>query len=346
MLRNPIVADLSMENEFDFMNEGQSSPPLVTIILTTLNSARYVERSVQSCLAQTYTNLELIIVDGGSTDGTLAVLAAYRDPRIRIIHQQGNQGKLPGALNLGMANANGCYITWTQDDSWYEPDAIHVMVEQLENCHDVGLVYTDFWCVDEEGKPFKYQAVNPPEPEFFLVEDVVGQCFLFRREVYEKVGPQDVQYFPVHEVPWRLKITYHFNLLALHRPLLYYTLHDESLTGRIGGWELQRIALHALQAEHYVDQRFLRRQLAQIDIDQAFDAFVVHGDFGAFRRLAFRGIRSDMRHLRNWGCLKLFLISLLPIREACQRRMQTAWEEQQQSNLFRALSLSISRNIQ
>lgn len=335
-----------MKSEFDFMNDGQSSTPLVTIILTTLNSAHYVERSVRSCLAQTHTNLELIIVDGGSTDGTLTVLAAFHDPRIRIIHQQSNEGQLPGALNLGMVNAKGCYITWTQDDSWYEPDAIQIMVEQLEIYHDVGLVYTDFWYVDEEGKPFKYQAVNPPEPKFFLVEDVVGQCFLFRREVYEKIGPQDVQYFPVHEVPWRMKIAEHFKLLALHRALLYYTLHDESLTGRIGGWELQRIAIRALQAEHYIAPRFLRRQLAQIDIDEAFDAFVAYGDFGTFRRLAFRGILSDMHHLRNRGCLKLLLVSLLPIREAYQRRMKAAWEEQHESNLSRALSLSIKRSIQ
>src|SRR5437016_3657116 len=95
---------------------GLDEQQLVSIVLTTLNGARYLRESIDSCLGQTYRNIELIVVDGGSTDGTLDIVASYYDPRLRLIHQEHNEGKLPGAINLGLADARGELLTWMQDD--------------------------------------------------------------------------------------------------------------------------------------------------------------------------------------------------------------------------------------
>ncbi len=135
----------------------------VTIILTTLNSEQFVARSIESCLYQTYENLELLIVDGGSRDSTLDIVASFSDERIRVIHQPDNSGKLPGAINLGMANAVGAFITWTQDDCWYEPNAIQTMVDYLQAHPEIALVYSDYWDVDENEKRLGYQRAEPPE---------------------------------------------------------------------------------------------------------------------------------------------------------------------------------------
>src|SRR5689334_14430774 len=70
---------------------------LVSIVLTTLNAEQYMRECLDSCLQQTYPHFELIVVDGGSVDGTLDILRTYSDPRIRLVHQQGNRGKLAGA---------------------------------------------------------------------------------------------------------------------------------------------------------------------------------------------------------------------------------------------------------
>jgi glycosyltransferase involved in cell wall biosynthesis len=153
-------------------------PELVTIILTTLNSERFLARSIDSCLVQTYPNLEVIVVDGASTDATLEIVSAYDDPRIRLIHQVANEGRLPGALNLGMSKAQGKFITWIQDDSWFVPDALKVMVEFLRNRPEVSLVYTDYWDVDEHEQVLQYQRVNSPEPKNWLCDDVIRQSFL------------------------------------------------------------------------------------------------------------------------------------------------------------------------
>ena len=105
---------------------------LVSIITTTLNSEKFLSCSIESCLNQTHQDLELIIVDGGSNDRTLEIISGFDDDRIRLIHQDGNLGKLPGAINLGLKNAFGEYITWMQDDAWYENDAIETMASFLE----------------------------------------------------------------------------------------------------------------------------------------------------------------------------------------------------------------------
>ena len=298
---------------------------LVTIILTTLNSERYLARSIESCLGQTHHNLELLIVDGGSTDRTLTIVEHYDDPRIRLIHQEGNAGRLPGAINLGMADSRGEFITWTQDDCWYEPNAIEAMLGFLIDHAKVDLVYADYWDVDEGGERTRYQAV--PEPEQILSGDVIRVCFLFRRRVYETIGPQDVRYFPVHEVPWRIRVASRFNIEPMHVPLMHYTVQPASLTGQIGGWQLQRMTALSLYELGYLNRRAYRFRRAEIAINQAFEAFVLRGDYRTFRRQAVVGLVQDRRWMRNRGLWKMALLSLVPARDSYRRKLHTLWLE-------------------
>lgn len=297
---------------------------LVSIILTTLNSERYVARSIESCLHQTHSNLELLIVDGGSDDRTLEAVSSFGDKRIRVIHQPDNSGKLPGAINLGLANARGDFITWTQDDSWYELHAIETMLSFLEAYPAVALVYADYWDVDEAGNRIRYEAVNTPD--FILVDDVVRVCFLFRREVYEVLGPQDTEYFPVHEVPWRIKVNNAFKMQPLHMALMHYTMHPGSLTGRLGPWALQYLTADALFKEGYLDSKAYRHRLGQIHIENAYDEFILQGNYQASVTHALSGLRHDPRWFGNWGLIKLIVASLLPVRDAYRRRLYSRWE--------------------
>lgn len=306
------------------MNHNENAS-LVTVILTTLNSERFLARSIASCLDQTYQNLELLIVDGGSQDRTLEIVAGYQDPRIRLIHQEDNVGKLPGALNLGMVHAKGEFITWTQDDCWYGPNAIQIMVEYLELHSEVAFVYTDYWSVDEAGDRVRYQPAGRPE-RIAAGGDIIGVCFLFRRQVYEIIGPQDPRYFPVHEVPWHIRVASQFRICPLHRALMSYTLNSESLTGRIGAWKLNHMTAAVLFQEGYLDAKAYRRRLAKIYVDQAFDDFVLQGAYPAFWRHTLAGIRHDMDVLRNRGLLKMMAVSLLPVRAWYRRRMFAAWQ--------------------
>jgi glycosyltransferase involved in cell wall biosynthesis len=286
---------------------------LITIILTTLNSEKYVSKSVQSCLDQSLSDLELLIVDGGSTDRTLEIIAGFQDPRIRVINQAGNTGKLPGAINLGLANARGEYITWTQDDCWYELDAMETMLNFLIDHPDVSLVYADYLEVDDAGAPIKYQAVHPPED--ILIDDVIRVCFLMRRQVYNAIGPQEPKYHPVHEVPWRVKVVKRFKISPLHRQLMVYIVRDGSLTGQFGNRQLRWMTSKILLDEGIIDQKVYKECLSQAEMDQAFIEFIDHGNYGGFWKYAISGIRLNPRWLMNRGLLKFMLISIMPTRD-------------------------------
>jgi glycosyltransferase involved in cell wall biosynthesis len=316
-----------------------ADPPLdglVSIILTTLNGARYLRRSVDSCLAQTGVPIELVVVDGGSTDGTLEILADYGDPRLRIVHQAGNAGKLPGAINLGLGAARGEFITWTQDDSWYAPEAMQTLVGYLAGHPEVGLVYADYWIVDEAGQPIRHQPALPPEQ--VCETDAIGQCFLFRRAVYEAVGPQDPQYFPVHELPWRAAVARRFAIRPLHLTLMHYTLHPGSLTGRIGPWELRYMATDALYRAGFLRAQDHRRLSARAHVDHAYDLFILRGHYRAFWGHAAAGMWRDAHWLGNLGLWKLLLRSLLPGREAYRLRLLAGWQAQQAVELAAQLA--------
>src|SRR6266508_190816 len=112
----------------------------VSIVLPTYNGSRYLEESIDSCLKQTFEDIELIIVDDCSTDDTPQIVARYRDPRLRVIRHETNR-KLPAALNTGFAASKGTYLTWTSDDNRYAPNAIEVMMQALETSPEIGLVY-------------------------------------------------------------------------------------------------------------------------------------------------------------------------------------------------------------
>src|SRR3989338_10314783 len=104
--------------------------PKVSIVLPTYNGARYLRQSIDSCLSQTYKNIELIIVDDCSTDETPDIVHSYNDPRIRYVRNKTNQ-RLPRSLNIGFALTTAEYLTWTSDDNEFLPQAIETMLKVL-----------------------------------------------------------------------------------------------------------------------------------------------------------------------------------------------------------------------
>jgi glycosyltransferase involved in cell wall biosynthesis len=161
--------------------------PRVSIVLPTHNGERFLAQSIESCLSQPFRDIELIVVDDCSTDSTprIARRYAHADPRVRVLRNDPNR-KLPASLNRGFSEARGAYLTWTSDDNWYRPDAIGSMAEFLDAHADVGLVYAGMTDVDDAGAELKRRAALPPE---CLVEwSCVGACFLYRREVRDRLG--------------------------------------------------------------------------------------------------------------------------------------------------------------
>jgi glycosyltransferase involved in cell wall biosynthesis len=206
--------------------------PKVSIILPTHNGAKYIRKSIESCLNQTYKNIELIIVDDGSTDETPEIIRSFKDERIKHFRHKKNAG-LPNALNTGFANSHGEYLTWTSDDNYYLATAIEELLAFLRKNSDVDFVYADYWVhYFETG----YEELRRlPDPNNLAKENCVGACFLYTRRVYEAVGNYDPRYRLVEDYDYWIRIFNRFKTKHYLKPLYVYGEHPESLksTGNI-----------------------------------------------------------------------------------------------------------------
>lgn len=201
----------------------------VSIVLPVYNGAEHVGESIGSILEQSYQNIELIVVDDCSTDDTPKVIKTFmeQDARVKYIRNEINQ-KLPESLNIGFAQAKGEYYTWTSDDNRYRSNAIAEMVAYMEQDAQTGMVYCDYTIIDEAGKEKRENILE--DPERLIWTNAVGACFLYRREVAEKVGRYDKGMFLAEDYDYWLRISQVSKLTHLNKNLYYYRQHGKSLT--------------------------------------------------------------------------------------------------------------------
>jgi len=124
---------------------------LVSVLLPVHNGARYLESATRSILNQTHRELELIVVDDGSTDGSAEIVAALGDPRVRLIRNERNLG-LPASLNRGLSAARAGIVARQDADDLSHPQRLERQLGFLDRHPEVGLVGTQAWIMDEAGR--------------------------------------------------------------------------------------------------------------------------------------------------------------------------------------------------
>lgn len=202
--------------------------PKVSIVLPVYNGEKYLAQSIDSCLLQTFTDWELIIVDDCSKDSTPQIIAQYaaKDSRIRPFRNLQNK-KLPGSLNEGFRQATGTYFTWTSDDNLFRPNALQTMVDHLDKHSDIDLVYTDFVRINDAGEFITLVKVH--EPEDILV-DTIGACFLYKRIVHEKLGGYAEDLFLAEDYDFFIRAYNHFTMAHIPQDHYQYRAHDQRLS--------------------------------------------------------------------------------------------------------------------
>ena len=132
---------------------------LVSIIMPSYNTARFIEETIDSVLAQTYTNWELIIVDDCSTDDTDAVVARYEDPRIRYLKNEKNSGAAV-SRNRALREAKGRWIAFLDSDDLWTPDKLQKQIRFMEE-KGCSYSYTNYVEIDEASKPLGVRVTGP-----------------------------------------------------------------------------------------------------------------------------------------------------------------------------------------
>jgi glycosyltransferase involved in cell wall biosynthesis len=170
--------------------------PLVSVLLPVYNGGAYLAEAIESILSQTYLNLELIVINDGSTDGSAETIKKFADPRIRLFHQK-NQG-LADALNRAVSVAFGAYLARQDADDVSFPDRIDKQVRFLENNADYGMVgtWSEIW---EEQKKTERGHRHPCDNNilaFNLLFDsyFVHSSVMIRKSVFDMVGLYSVKH--------------------------------------------------------------------------------------------------------------------------------------------------------
>jgi hypothetical protein len=198
----------------------------------TYNQAPFLREALDSLLQQTYRNLQIIVVNDGSTDETAAILESYDDPRLEILSLSANEG-MPRAYNRGFARVRGEYTTWTSSDNVSDPRQIEVLLQALRAHPQYRLAYSDYRYLGALTGDYR---VGPVEADAIYHEGkTIGASFLFRTELLrEKPGPPfDEALAGVEDTAMWLDFSRLTKFLYVPQVLYGYRLHPGQITGRI-----------------------------------------------------------------------------------------------------------------
>jgi glycosyltransferase involved in cell wall biosynthesis len=201
----------------------------VSVIIPVYNQAGYLRQAIDSVLAQTYTDFELIVVDDGSTDDTPAVIARFGG-RIRAFRKP--NGGFATALNLGIRSSRAAWVAWLSADDLWTPEKLARQMTAVRNSGPVGLVFTDFLKIGPDGSVLERvhapdQLSTPRATFLHLLRGcyVNGSTVLIPRAVLEELGLFGERERLAADYDLFLRIAARHAILHVPEPLVLYRVH-------------------------------------------------------------------------------------------------------------------------
>ncbi len=163
---------------------------LVSIVTPSFNQAVFLEQAMRSVLEQDFPNIEYILIDGGSTDGSREIIGRYAD-RLAFWSSERDQGQ-GEAINKGLARSHGGILAWLNSDDYYLPGAVQAAVRLFEQNPDVCLIYADMLAVDGQDQVTNHLHYRQLDIQDLLCFQIIGQPAVFmRRAAFEAAGGLD-----------------------------------------------------------------------------------------------------------------------------------------------------------
>ena len=213
--------------------------PKVSIIIPVYNGSNYLREAIDSALAQTYTNCEVIVVnDGSDDDGRTAEITLSYGNRIRYLSKP--NGGVASALNLGITAMNGEYFSWLSHDDVYKADKIKVQIELMRNKKPGTILYSDYEYIDAKSMLTGSRRVAPVEPGrmrlALLTGDPVNGCtVLIPRECFDAVGLFNERLRTIQDYDLWFRLAKMFRFVHIPQVLLRSRVHTEQGINTIPG---------------------------------------------------------------------------------------------------------------
>jgi glycosyltransferase involved in cell wall biosynthesis len=210
--------------------------PTVSVIMPAYNVASYIGEAIASVLAQTHRDVELMVVDDGSTDSTAMIAAhfAARDSRVNLLRQP--NGGISNARNHALRCSRGEFLAILDSDDVWEPEFLEAQLAVLRARPDVDIVTGNGWFLGSRlhGRPVRPTPDPRPEPTLASIladEEAIFIMSVMRRRVYETVGPFDESMRTNEDYDYWLRAAIAgFTFTRNDRPLAHYRRRDDSLS--------------------------------------------------------------------------------------------------------------------
>ena len=205
--------------------------PKVTVYIPVFNYAQYVEKAIESVLNQTFKDWELIVINDGSTDETEKILKKYESyDKVTIVNQE-NKG-LTISCNIALRLSNGEYIMRLDGDDYLDKNALLVMTHFLDEHPEIGLVYPDYYLVDERGEIISIERKESINNGSDVLLDIPphGACTMFRKKILLEMGGYNEEITCQDSYDIWLRFIEVYKADNINLPLFYYCQHNGSLT--------------------------------------------------------------------------------------------------------------------
>jgi glycosyltransferase involved in cell wall biosynthesis len=209
--------------------------PTVSVVVAAYNHEKYVRTLLESILAQTFQDFEVVIIDDGSSDSTGDIIEEYArkyQDKIRFVRQE-NKG-LVDTVNLAFRMSRGKYIAPVGSDDVWLPEKLAKQVQKFDEDPSLSLVYTDLNIIDEKGnvtsrysrsvKPYWGQITN----QFFVSNFISGIVVMYKRELFEKYGYWDPRYKIASDYEFSLRVSPYIKVGYIDEVLALYRVHKNS----------------------------------------------------------------------------------------------------------------------
>jgi glycosyltransferase involved in cell wall biosynthesis len=214
---------------------------LVSVIIPNYNYAIHVGKAIDSVLNQTYQNVEVIVVDDGSTDNSRAVLASYGESI--TVMEQTNEG-VSKARNRGVSKAQGEFVAFLDADDIWLPTKIEKQIERFKRETDLGLVHCSMTYIDNEDRPIG-EITDGMEgwvaEEFLRFEGGVvigaGSTALVPKAVFDEVGGFDPRQSTAADWDFSYRVATRYKIGFAREPLVNYRQHGTNMHGNIRAME-------------------------------------------------------------------------------------------------------------
>lgn len=286
---------------FDFLKKRSTvEGPLLSVIIPSYNHEKYIGQAIESVLQQSYWNLELIVIDDGSTDRSREVIESYQDKRMSFIWQE-NSGA-HAAINRGLAMAKGDYLAILNSDDVFSMNRFEVMIKEMQENPQIGFLCSYIQVIDSNGgklgvkkgwRNMEPWTLSHPELSFAGREDFklnlllwnftsTTSNFLFTRGLYETIGGMRNLRF-AHDWDFALRAAEVTECKLIEKPLMNYRIHKSNTISSDKKWMLFEIIwIWAANLERFYGKLFCLDQKDAEDIFTLAESLNLQGNDRVF----------------------------------------------------------------